>query len=131
MLIAGLVAPALAGCGDDADGASAQRPAVPFSAAVRITHDRDGRGPAEPRRTTLRCPSKERAAACRRLRALPRTAFRPVPPGTACTEIYGGPQTGRISGSVAARRVDARYERANGCEIARYERVAPLLRLAR
>jgi hypothetical protein len=48
-----------------------------------------------------------------------------------CTELYGGPQTGRIAGTVAGRRVDARYIRADGCEIARYDRVAPVLRLAR
>jgi hypothetical protein len=98
---------------------------------VRITADPDGTGSAETRTTTLRCPSERRAATCRRLRALPRSAFAPTPPGTACTELYGGPQTGRIRGTVAGRRVDARYTRVDGCEIARYERVAPVLRLAR
>jgi hypothetical protein len=53
--------------------------------------------------------------------------FRGVPAGTACTEIYGGPQVAWVSGSVNGRKVWARFQRQNGCEIARWDRVAALL----
>jgi hypothetical protein len=48
-----------------------------------------------------------------------------------CSQVYGGPQTGRISGVVRGRRVRARYSRTDGCQIGRYDRVAPVLAVAR
>ena len=120
------------GCGGDASDAGTEpAAAAAWSASVRITADRDGPDGVAARSTRLRSPSSRRERACRRLRGLPRSAFAPVPAGTACTELYGGPQTGRIRGTVGGRRVNARYSRTDGCQIARYERVAPLLRLAR
>ena len=98
---------------------------------MRIVRDADGAGGTDARTTRLRCPSQRRATACRRLRALPRSALAPVPDDVVCTQLYGGPQTGRIEGTIAGRRVAARFRRTNGCEIARYGRVAPVLRLAR
>jgi hypothetical protein len=62
------------------------------------------------------------AAACRRLRALERP-FAPVPKDVNCTQIYGGPQVARVTGTFARRRVWARFKRTDGCEIARWNRV--------
>jgi hypothetical protein len=119
----------LAACGEATDdGTAAPTPRTD----VRVTHDRDGaRGNADARTVRLRCPSRRHRAACRRLTSLPLSAFRRLPRDTICTEIYGGPQTGRIRGVVRGRRVDARYERTNGCHIARYDRVAPVLAVTR
>jgi hypothetical protein len=64
------------------------------------------------------------AAACRRLAALGRAAFAPTPPGTACTQIYGGPQRAVVTGTLAGRRLWARFLRRDGCEVARWNRVA-------
>jgi hypothetical protein len=44
-----------------------------------------------------------------------------------CTELYGGPQVALVVGSVQGRRVWARLQRRNGCEIARWSRVSPWL----
>jgi hypothetical protein len=44
-----------------------------------------------------------------------------------CTEIYGGPQKARVVGSVGGTRVQATFARANGCEIARWNRISPWL----
>jgi hypothetical protein len=63
------------------------------------------------------------ALACRRLAAL-RDPFAPVPKDTACTAIYGGPQVARVRGSLRAMRIDARFNRRNGCEIGRWNRLA-------
>ncbi|MEU4681779.1 SSI family serine proteinase inhibitor [Streptomyces xinghaiensis] len=69
-------------------------------------------------------------AACKRLDELTRygrNPFAPVPPRSDCTMIYGGQATARITGSWAGRPVNARYNRVNGCEIARWNRLRPVL----
>jgi hypothetical protein len=53
--------------------------------------------------------------------------FAPTPPATVCTQIYGGPQEALITGTFRGRRVWARFSRRNGCEIARWNRIAFLL----
>jgi Subtilisin inhibitor-like len=81
---------------------------------------------------TLRCfPSggtlPHPSRACARLASLGRRAFAPVKPGSICTEIYGGPQVALVSGILAGRRIWARFQRRDGCEIARWNRLAPWL----
>ncbi|GGJ14217.1 SSI family serine proteinase inhibitor [Streptomyces brasiliensis] len=56
-----------------------------------------------------------------------REPFAPVPEGSACTLQYGGPAITRVTGSWAGRPVDATYDRGDGCEIARWNRMVPLL----
>jgi hypothetical protein len=53
--------------------------------------------------------------------------FAPTPQGIACTEIYGGPQKARVVGIVAGDRVWATFARADGCQIARWNRITPWL----
>jgi hypothetical protein len=53
--------------------------------------------------------------------------FAPVPPGTMCTMLYGGPATAHVTGTWAGRPVDAKFDRADGCEIARWDALVPLL----
>ncbi|PSJ24397.1 hypothetical protein B7P34_33650 [Streptosporangium nondiastaticum] len=53
--------------------------------------------------------------------------FAPVPDGTVCTMIYGGPQRARVVGHWAGRPVLAEFKRTNGCEIERWERFSRLL----
>ncbi len=45
----------------------------------------------------------------------------------ACTQVYGGAQTATVTGTWRGERVDARYARNDGCQIARWDRIAPLL----
>ncbi|MER6070494.1 SSI family serine proteinase inhibitor [Streptomyces sp. NPDC001817] len=56
-----------------------------------------------------------------------RDRFAPVTPGTVCTMLYGGPATARVTGTWAGRSVDAAYDRSDGCEIGRWDRMVPLL----
>jgi hypothetical protein len=82
---------------------------------------------------TLRCAEKatgtvrDPAAACARLQRLGRGAFRPTPPNVACTEIYGGASSARITGTFLGFPLWVKLSRGNGCEIARWQRVAFLL----
>jgi hypothetical protein len=86
-------------------------------------------GPSD--RWTLRCGPTggtlpARAAACRKLNSFA-AGFRPIPKDVVCTDIYGGPQVARITGRYKGRRIWVRFARRNGCEIARWDRLRPLL----
>ena len=106
---------------------AAPRPA----AAVTVTVWPKGNERGKPSRTwTLRCAPAggtlpNPARACRALLA-DRALLRPVPDGTACTQIYGGPQVALVRGRVGGRRVRVTYSRSNGCEIARWNALSPL-----
>ncbi|MFC8869929.1 SSI family serine proteinase inhibitor [Streptomyces sp. NPDC057148] len=54
-------------------------------------------------------------------------AFAPVPEGSVCTMQYGGPATAHVTGTWAGRAVDVTYDRRDGCEISRWDRMVPLL----
>ncbi|MFD3498582.1 SSI family serine proteinase inhibitor [Streptomyces sp. NPDC058678] len=54
-------------------------------------------------------------------------AFAAVPGDSVCTMQYGGPATAHVTGTWAGRPVDARFDRSNGCEIGRWDRLVPLL----
>ncbi|WP_308122167.1 SSI family serine proteinase inhibitor [Streptomyces sp. TRM70350] len=60
-----------------------------------------------------------------------RDVFAPAPRDTMCTMQYGGPATARVTGTWAGRPVDSTFDRSNGCEIARWDRLVPLLPDAR
>jgi hypothetical protein len=82
-------------------------------------------GPKGPSAThVVRCPD---SAVCARLASVPHP-FAPVPRGAACTLIYGGPKVALVRGTYGGRRVRAWFNRSNGCEIARWNRVAFLFR---
>ncbi|MDJ0342103.1 hypothetical protein QMK19_01775 [Streptomyces sp. H10-C2] len=66
------------------------------------------------------------AAACDRLARLGGPVG-PVPPGQMCSMIYGGPQTAQVTGVSQGLTVNERYSRANGCEVARWKEMAPVL----
>ncbi|MYS91586.1 MULTISPECIES: SSI family serine proteinase inhibitor [Streptomyces] len=56
-----------------------------------------------------------------------RDVFAPAPAGGFCTMQYGGPATAHVTGTWSGRPVDARYDRRDGCAIARWDRLVPLL----
>jgi len=61
------------------------------------------------------------AAACAALAVAGAEAFGPPDPNQACTEIYGGPQTATVTGTLAGAPVNSTFSRQNGCEIARWD----------
>ncbi|BDH16181.1 SSI family serine proteinase inhibitor [Streptomyces hygroscopicus] len=68
--------------------------------------------------------------ACKKLDGMTmwgRDPFAPVPQGTNCTMMYGGPATAHVTGTWAGRPVNADFRRTNGCEISRWGRFEPLL----
>lgn len=59
--------------------------------------------------------------------AAAKSPWAPVPKDMACTQVYGGAQTATVTGTWGGESVDARFARNDGCQIARWDRIAPLL----
>lgn len=54
--------------------------------------------------------------------------FFPEPgPPELCTQQYGGPQMAVVRGTLDGRAVNSVFTRTDGCEIARWKALAPLL----
>ncbi|KRE81647.1 hypothetical protein [Arthrobacter sp. Soil763] len=82
----------------------------------------DGGMPAEA--STLPDP----AAALAALREHGEEVFFPQPgPPRLCTQQYGGPQVAVVTGRYLGRSVHCEFSRTDGCEIARWRAMAPLL----
>lgn len=123
VLIAGLAV--LAGCGEDDE---ATPPAAqPSFAELVVEVDPDGEGGEAPKRAEVRCETADDAPCA----GLTSESFAPTARGTACTQQFGGPETATVRGTFDGERIDARFTRANGCEIARWERVSAVLEAAR
>lgn len=117
----------LGGCGQPAEEGDVR--VEPRETQLRVVVDPGSGG--DVRRWTLTCdpaggdhPDAE--AACRALDRLD-DPFAPVPADTACTEIYGGPQTARVTGTYRGEPVDATFDRTNGCQIDRWDTHLPVL----
>jgi len=117
--------------GDDAAGSRATDPA-PALDRNRLAVVVERGGGAEPERFTLVCGAEPHGshprpqAACEHLNGLT-TPFSPLPKGRACTEVYGGPQTARVDGVWLGEPVHLELSRVNGCRIAQWDRLGPLL----
>ncbi|HWI07774.1 MAG TPA: hypothetical protein VNT54_09695 [Solirubrobacteraceae bacterium] len=128
---------ALAGCGEQDEPAAPSTTAASDPVELTVVYD-DARG-----RTatgTLTCRGTDRRAEgalyrgvsaaelCARVRGLRDLLTREPDRTRACTQIYGGPQTARVTGTIGDEKVDRRFSRTNGCEIADYRRAAGMLR---
>ncbi|HYH24841.1 MAG TPA: SSI family serine proteinase inhibitor [Blastococcus sp.] len=97
---------------------------------LRIDVDRGNGTP--PESWTLVCAGvaegthPEAQAACDHL-AGTTAPFAPLPDDVMCTEQYGGPQTAHITGRWRAEAVDLQLSRVDGCRIAQWDALGPLL----
>ena len=111
--------------------------AVSTPAPVTLTvHYFDGTGPDHV--AHLRCRGATHRAdgflsdagarsACRRARTIAAFLDRAPSRNRICTQIYGGPQRGRITGTIGARTVDRRFKRSDGCAIGDWQYAVPVL----
>ncbi|WP_258724457.1 SSI family serine proteinase inhibitor [Cellulomonas sp. NS3] len=104
--------------------------AAPVGASLTIVLDETGSG--DVRTMTLTCDPvggdhPDPAAACAALAAAGPGAFDPPPGDALCTQLFGGPQVAVVEGTVAGTAVNARFSRTDGCEIGRWDALAPLL----
>jgi Subtilisin inhibitor-like len=117
-----IVALAATGCmsrGDSNDSASSTTADLQISVSIRGSE-------APTQAWTLHCPPggtlPDAADACRKLGEID-DPFAPVPEGTACTQIFGGPEIADVSGTFNGKAVDTQFSRGNGCELERWKRV--------
>jgi hypothetical protein len=67
------------------------------------------------------------AKACGVLGANGDKALQAVPAGTACSQIYGGPQKALVRGTWRGKTVNAQFDLENGCEVSRWNSLLGLL----
>ena len=115
----------------EGSGSAGTAPAPEVSADLTVSLDETGTGTYVT--WTLTCDPAggdhpDPAAACAALVAAGGAdAFAPIPRDQMCTEIYGGDQVARVVGTVGRGTGGATFARTNGCEIARWDPLAPLL----
>jgi hypothetical protein len=120
LILLGVLA-ALAGCGSEAPTASG--PAT----NLLVTVDADGTGPEAPKQLRVRCDAERTDDACEDIANMPPGTWEPVKPRRVCTDIFGGPEVARVSGTLAGAPLSAKFSRQNGCEVTRWTLAAPLL----
>ena len=125
-LSAALVA---AGCGDEGDDGDDAGTPPASSTDVTFTLDADGPGGEKPASETVVCEGSGGTShpVCPLVEEVPPDPGAAVPPDTACTEIYGGPDVLKVEGMLNGATIDATFSRANGCEIDRFDRFTPVL----
>ena len=117
----------MSGCGDSDDADSDDTPAE-GDTSLTVTLDPDGPdGPEEEMAEEVTCEDASDDAACLAVAEIEVGALDPVSPDTACTEIFGGPDTASLEGTIEGEDVDVDLTRANGCEIERFDAAVPLL----
>jgi hypothetical protein len=115
-------------------GGSEEDPPAPGAREVQVLDVRvtvTPQGPGGPEQTRrIECAQLGEDAVeprCRELGGLEPQELDPVPRRSACTQIYGGPATARVSGQLRGARVSALFDLTDGCEIDRWRRNAALL----
>ena len=123
VLAVGATGLVIQGCGDGAGGGAAGDPGT---GNLQITYIPEPG--VTPRKADLVCPAStaDDTAACEQIESLT-PAFDPVPADQVCSQQYGGPEQIVLSGTWAGKSVDTTLTRTNGCEIDRYEALAPVL----
>ena len=97
---------------------------------LTVEIDRGNGAPVE--RYTLVCGASvegthpDARAACEHLAGMA-DPLAPIPDDAMCTEIYGGPQTATVTGTWHGEPVDLHLSRVDGCRIAQWDSLGPLL----
>ncbi|MET7639336.1 SSI family serine proteinase inhibitor [Streptomyces sp. NPDC005438] len=107
----------------------------PAQARDHLTVTVFGADQAYAKRYELRCEptggdhprAEEACEALNRTTRGVRNPFQSTSGDTNCSMIYGGPATATITGTWRGAPVDARFSRENGCEIARWDTLVPVL----
>jgi hypothetical protein len=123
----------LAGCGSAGTPSPPAGPPSPATVVGVLQVEQSGGPGAAVLHWSLTCTADGAAGdlphadqACRDLRGLT-DPFAPVPADAVCSQLYGGPQSARVTGSWRGRPVDLRLSRTDGCRTAQWDRVGRLL----
>jgi hypothetical protein len=92
-----------------------------------VTVDADGDEAQPAKELQLTCKAPTDSDACGAAAGISFAELEPTGEDVACTQQYGGPETATIKGRLRGQDVDATFTRTDGCEIARWDNVKPLL----
>jgi hypothetical protein len=124
-----LVALAATGCmsrnSDRAGDTTATTPAGSANTRLEIAVSIGG-SEAPTKSWTLECPDSGTLPhpdrACAKLAKMS-DPFAPVAKDKACTQVFGGPEQAVVTGTFRGKPVSTQFNKGNGCEIARWNRV--------
>src|SRR3954447_21888771 len=122
-----LIAVALFGAGCGSDEPSPASSGHSDLADLTVTVDRNGDKGTPAEKLQLTCKAPTDSDVCGAAAGVSAADLAPTPDGTACTQVFGGPETATIKGTIRGDAVDASFSRRNGCEIERWAKVEPLL----
>jgi hypothetical protein len=119
---------AFAACGSD------DEPTTPATgggsdelASLVVTIDPDGEEAQSAKSMELNCKAPTDSDACGAAAGISAADLASTPNDVACTQQFGGPETATIKGTLRGEPVEASFARSDGCEIARWDKVKPLL----
>ena len=116
-----------AACGSDEANTPATGGGSDELVNLVVTVDADGEAGQPAKELQLTCKAPTDSDACGAAAGISAADLRETPGDTACTQIFGGPETATIKGTIRGEAVDASFSRSDGCEIARWDKVKPLL----
>jgi hypothetical protein len=116
------VAALLAACGTDEPSTTPEG-----LANLTVTLDNDGPKGAPAHQLKLTCDKPADSQACQTVATITHNDLAPTPANMACTQIFAGPETATITGTLRGSAVNAKFSRSDGCEVQRWKRVQPLL----
>jgi hypothetical protein len=119
----------LGGCGSAGNDSTASDSGATEVTDLRIALDPDGPGEKQERSKTVECgpEAEQEFSGCDLLTTLPPDFGKPTPAQTPCTELYGGPDVVEINGTLDGVQLEAKLTRADGCEVARFDPIVPVL----
>ena len=120
-LLFGVLATTLTACGSD------EPTGAELESKLEMSVQADEKD--TPRTASLTCPgakAKDRDI-CAALDVVAPKVFEPVPVDEACTAIYGGPRKATVTGTYQDEPISAVFTQENGCEIARWNQIRPVL----
>ena len=120
-LLLGVLATTLTACGSD------EPTGAELESKLEMSVQADEK--SAPRTASLTCPgikAKDRDI-CAALDVVAPKVFEPVPVDQACTAIYGGPRKATVTGTYQDEPISAVFTQENGCEIARWNQIRPVL----
>jgi hypothetical protein len=132
-VVLGALSVLLAACGAEPGDDAAPAPsssAAPAAGELVVVLDRGEGG--QPERYALSCAEPpagdlpDPAGACAHLQGLT-DPFAALPGDQVCSQQYGGPQTAHVTGRWAGDDVDLALARTNGCQLAQWDSLGPLL----
>jgi hypothetical protein len=132
-VLAAALAAAATGCGSDDGGDSRTGPGQSLNLTLRVE---DGKGKVA--RAALACAdgggahgsgflSADADRHCADALRMQELLTTQPPKDRVCTQVYGGPQTAHIAGTLGGETVARDLSRTNGCEIADWKSAGPLL----